>query len=144
MIFSHEKQAPITQVPQCVPGVVYRIAHRSAHRENHVPAMYVLEPGLHPACLHLECLGCTTVGEKGHNFFHGTANELVVDGPFRISRNPIYLSGVLLSLGLDIAGLVGRVRVPDSDVVDPGQALYPVRRDSFGEPVRSGVPGIQR
>jgi protein-S-isoprenylcysteine O-methyltransferase Ste14 len=34
--------------------------------------------------------------------FHGTPNELMINGPFRISRNPIYLSGVILSLGLAI------------------------------------------
>ncbi len=43
------------------------------------------------------------LGKRGTTFsFHGTANELVMDGPFRISRNPIYLSGVTLSLGLAI------------------------------------------
>jgi len=35
--------------------------------------------------------------------FHRTPNELVIDGPFRLSRNPIYLSGVMLSLGISIA-----------------------------------------
>lgn len=34
--------------------------------------------------------------------FHGIPNELVTSGPFRISRNPIYLSGVILSLGTAI------------------------------------------
>jgi protein-S-isoprenylcysteine O-methyltransferase Ste14 len=37
--------------------------------------------------------------------FHGKPMELVMDGPFRVSRNPIYLSGVILSLG--IAMLLG-------------------------------------
>ncbi|MFQ6088379.1 MAG: methyltransferase family protein [Candidatus Methanofastidiosia archaeon] len=34
--------------------------------------------------------------------FYETSNKLVIDGPFRISRNPIYLSGVILSLGIVI------------------------------------------
>ncbi len=34
--------------------------------------------------------------------FHGIPNELAANGPFRISRNPIYLSGVFLSLGIAI------------------------------------------
>jgi protein-S-isoprenylcysteine O-methyltransferase Ste14 len=34
--------------------------------------------------------------------FHGTPNELVIGGPFRLSRNPIYLSGVTLSFGVAI------------------------------------------
>jgi protein-S-isoprenylcysteine O-methyltransferase Ste14 len=32
--------------------------------------------------------------------FLETASRLVVTGPFQISRNPIYLSGVLLSIGV--------------------------------------------
>lgn len=35
--------------------------------------------------------------------FTGTPSRLVTDGPFRFSRNPIYLSGVSLSLGVTIA-----------------------------------------
>ncbi|NIS80222.1 MAG: hypothetical protein GTO14_08440 [Anaerolineales bacterium] len=34
--------------------------------------------------------------------FSKTANHLVVNGPFRKSRNPIYLSGILLSVGIAI------------------------------------------
>ncbi|NIM17420.1 MAG: hypothetical protein GTO45_35910 [Candidatus Aminicenantes bacterium] len=34
--------------------------------------------------------------------FHETATELVVTGPFRMSRNPIYLSVIILSLGIAI------------------------------------------
>jgi protein-S-isoprenylcysteine O-methyltransferase Ste14 len=34
--------------------------------------------------------------------FHGQANAMVTDGPYRISRNPVYLGGVLVSLGLAI------------------------------------------
>jgi protein-S-isoprenylcysteine O-methyltransferase Ste14 len=34
--------------------------------------------------------------------FKETALQLVISGPFRISRNPIYLSGVILSLGFAI------------------------------------------
>jgi protein-S-isoprenylcysteine O-methyltransferase Ste14 len=41
--------------------------------------------------------------------FHGMPTELVVDGPFRISRNPIYLSGVMLTFG--VALLLGSLIV---------------------------------
>jgi len=34
--------------------------------------------------------------------FHGTAGAVVTDGPYRISRNPVYLGGVVVSLGLAI------------------------------------------
>jgi protein-S-isoprenylcysteine O-methyltransferase Ste14 len=34
--------------------------------------------------------------------FRETASRLVVTGPFQISRNPIYLSGVLLSTGISL------------------------------------------
>ncbi|MHA2224790.1 MAG: methyltransferase family protein [Candidatus Hodarchaeales archaeon] len=34
--------------------------------------------------------------------FDETTTKLVVDGPFSISRNPIYLSGVILSLGIAV------------------------------------------
>ena len=34
--------------------------------------------------------------------FYEAPNRLVTDGPFHISRNPIYLSGVILSLGVAI------------------------------------------
>lgn len=34
--------------------------------------------------------------------FRQTASRLVVTGPFQISRNPIYLSGVLLSTGVSL------------------------------------------
>lgn len=37
--------------------------------------------------------------------FHRMPNRLVTEGPFRISRNPAYLSGVVVSLG--IAMLLG-------------------------------------
>jgi len=39
--------------------------------------------------------------------FYGRPKELAIDGPFRISRNPTYLSGVILSLGIAI--LLGSV-----------------------------------
>ncbi len=35
--------------------------------------------------------------------FHTAPRRLVSDGPFRLSRNPIYLSGVILSLDVAIA-----------------------------------------
>jgi protein-S-isoprenylcysteine O-methyltransferase Ste14 len=41
-------------------------------------------------------------GEDTTSDFHVAPTALVVDGPFRISRNPIYLSGMLLTLGLAV------------------------------------------
>ncbi len=34
--------------------------------------------------------------------FHEKPDRLVTNGPFRISRNPLYLSGVILSFGIAI------------------------------------------
>ncbi len=34
--------------------------------------------------------------------FNKTTTKLVIEGPFSMSRNPIYLSGVILSLGIAI------------------------------------------
>jgi protein-S-isoprenylcysteine O-methyltransferase Ste14 len=41
-------------------------------------------------------------GKDTTSDFHEAPSALVVDGPFRISRNPIYLSGVVITLSLAV------------------------------------------
>jgi protein-S-isoprenylcysteine O-methyltransferase Ste14 len=81
--------------------------------------------------------------------FDAAPQELVTDGPYRISRNPIYLSGLIIFLGIAITlGSLITFAFPIALVLILDQVYIPleeiVLEESFGDQYRAYKKRVRR